>query len=65
MSVFLTKIETDGPTLLESVSAGLHGVLTLLEISSNRSEDCHAAHCLLTMLKARIDDVLQGDCAVC
>ncbi|CAG2140141.1 hypothetical protein LMG31506_02181 [Cupriavidus yeoncheonensis] len=65
MPVFLTKVETNGPTLLESVSAGLHGVLTLLEISSERSEDCYAAHCLLAMLKARIDDVLQGDCEAC
>ncbi len=58
MSVSLTKVEANNPTTLENISAGLRGVLALLEIQSERSEDCHAAHCLLTMLKARLDTVV-------
>lgn len=57
MPVSLTKVEANDPTTLENISAGLRGVLALLEIQSEQSEDCHAAHCLLAMLKARLDAV--------
>ncbi|CAG9172171.1 DUF1484 family protein [Cupriavidus pinatubonensis] len=65
MPVSLTKVEANDPTLLESISAGLHGVLALLETASERSEDCYAAHCLLAMLKARLDNTLQTACEAC
>ena len=61
MPVSHTKVEANDPTLLESISAGLHGVLALLEIASDRSEDCHAACCLLAMLKARLDNSMQEE----
>jgi len=59
------RMETDCASALESISAGLRGVLALLEGLSDRSEDCHAAHCLLTMLKAHLDAVVfaQVHCA--
>ncbi|ODV41754.1 hypothetical protein AWV79_33685 [Cupriavidus sp. UYMMa02A] len=60
MSVSPIKFEVNEATLLDSTSAGLHGVLALLEIASERSEDCYAARCLLALLKTRIDDALQG-----
>ncbi|WER45678.1 DUF1484 family protein [Cupriavidus sp. WKF15] len=43
---------------LQQVSAGLEGVLDLLEQQSERSEKCFSAFCLLGLLKAQLEWVL-------
>ncbi|AQW29726.1 DUF1484 domain-containing protein [Ralstonia syzygii subsp. celebesensis] len=40
---------------LLSVSAGLAGILQLLDLRSERSAECHSLHCLLAPLKAQLD----------
>ncbi|TDF66169.1 DUF1484 family protein [Cupriavidus sp. L7L] len=65
MSISPTKVEANDPTLLETISAGMQGVLALLETASERSEDCYAAHRLLAMLKTRLDEALQATCEAC
>jgi hypothetical protein len=46
---------------LESVSAGMEGVLVLLEQQSERSEACFSAFCLLALLKAQLECVLADE----
>jgi hypothetical protein len=40
---------------LEHISASLSCVLSLLEVESERSEACHGIHCLVVMIKLRLD----------
>ncbi len=49
---------------LEQVSAGLEGVLDLLEQQSEQSEKCFNAFCLLGLLKAQLECVLADRMAV-
>ncbi len=46
---------------LQSVSAGMEGVLTLLEQQSERTEACFGAFCLLGLVKAQLESVLAGE----
>ncbi|WP_407935922.1 hypothetical protein [Cupriavidus necator] len=43
---------------LDSVAAGIEGVLALLEQHSDKSEACFSAFCLLGLLKAQLECVL-------
>ncbi|MGN5480050.1 hypothetical protein ACTMU2_34180 [Cupriavidus basilensis] len=49
---------------LEQVSAGLEGVLDLLEQQSEQSEKCFNAFCLLGLLKAQLTHVVADQLAV-
>ncbi|MHA6862919.1 DUF1484 domain-containing protein [Ralstonia pseudosolanacearum] len=40
---------------LLNVSAGLAGILQLLDLRSERSAECHSLHCLLAPLKRQLD----------
>ncbi|WP_055325255.1 DUF1484 domain-containing protein [Ralstonia solanacearum] len=43
---------------LLNVSAGLAGILQLLDLRSERSAECHSLHCLLAPLKGQLDRAL-------
>ncbi|MCO4893252.1 DUF1484 domain-containing protein [Cupriavidus sp. WGtm5] len=44
---------------LNEVRAGIEGVLVLLEQQSVRSEACFSALCLLELLKAKLDALME------
>ncbi|MGY2489605.1 hypothetical protein [Cupriavidus sp. CP313] len=46
---------------LQSVSAGMDGVLTLLEQQSVHFEGCFSAFCLLGLVKAQLESVLADE----
>jgi hypothetical protein len=50
---------------LQQVSAGIEGVLILLEQQSERTEACFSAFCLLGLLKAQLECVLAGNSPAC
>lgn len=49
---------------IETVAAGMEGVLMLLEQHSEQSEACVSAFCLLGLVKAQLDSVLADELPV-
>ncbi|WP_454738338.1 hypothetical protein [Cupriavidus necator] len=46
---------------LHQVRAGIEGVLVLLEQQSVRSEECFSAFCLLAMVMAKLEALMEAE----
>ncbi len=58
VSGLICETTEDACSQLLNVSAGLAGILQLLDLRSERSTECHSLHCLLAPLKGQLDRAL-------